>query len=259
MKSKNNEKKNIKTDCEIVDEAMCAYDEYKDIYMFNDSTWKECKYADIPEEMKEKLRPLARERARKWYLENKEYKNQYDKERRIEKHGQKDKRMIIVYDEIDDKQYGSSPKWGGRGLINIKNDDYMCFKYCVNYHFLSKTIVKNAERVSALKKVNHYNFEKMNFPCGMNDVKRFERNNKVISINVFSEEDKIIKKIYSSSNDSDDVCNLFMKETNDGNNFFYIKNMNSFIRDECKKNKKNELCINCCEGFDKRYKHNCST
>lgn len=259
MKSKNNEKKKIKTDCEIVDEAMGAYDEYKDIYMFNDSTWKECKYADIPEEMKEKLRPLARERARKWYLENKEYKNQYDKEKRIVKHGQKDKRMIIVYDEIDDKQYGSSPKWGGRGLINIKNDDCMCFKYCVNYHFLSKTIVKNAERDSALKKVNHYNFEKMNFPCGMNDVKRFERNNKVISINVFSEEDKIIKKIYSSSNDSDDVCNLFMKETNDGNNFFYIKNMNSFIRDECKKKKKNELCINCCEGFDKRYKHNCST
>jgi hypothetical protein len=186
MKSKNNEKKNIKTDCEIVDEAMCAYDEYKDIYMFNDSTRNECKYDDIPEEMKEKLKALARERARKWYLENKEYKNQYDKDRRIEKQDVKDKRMIIVYDEIDDKKYGCSPKW-------------------------------------------------------------------------FSEEDKIIKKVYSSSNDSDDVCNLFMKETNDGNNFFYIKNMNSFIRDECKKNKKIELCINCCEGFDKRYKHNCST
>ncbi len=45
------------------------------------------------------------------------------------------------------------------GLINIKNDDNECFKWCMKYHQTNK--IKNDDRISVLKNVN----DKFNYAC----------------------------------------------------------------------------------------------
>ena len=48
--------------------------------------------------------------------------------------------------------YIKSPDNLGRGIINIKNEDDLCFKYCIKYHKSNKN--EHSVRVSALKKIN---------------------------------------------------------------------------------------------------------
>ena len=64
------------------------------------------------------------------------------------------------------------------GLVNIKNEDNECFKWCMKYHQTKKE--KNGDRVSVLKKIDDkYNYDNMNFPAGFDDIETFEKNNKV--------------------------------------------------------------------------------
>lgn len=151
-----------------------------------------------------------------------------------------------------------SPKWAGRGLINIKNDDEMCFKYCVNYHFKSKTEKKHLERVAVLKKVDHFNFDKIDFPCSLESIKIFEKKNKGISINVFYEDAGIIKVAYSSNNKTDDVCNLFLITDGEKNHYCYVKNMGTMRNKLETGNDHKIICEKCTMQYDKRYNHKCS-
>ena len=69
------------------------------------------------------------------------------------------------------------------GLVNIKNEDELCFKYCMLYHQTAK--VDHCNRLSVLKKVeDKYNWEGVNFPATLDDIQTFEDNDKVC-VNVF--------------------------------------------------------------------------
>ena len=70
------------------------------------------------------------------------------------------------------------------GLINIKNDDNECFKYCILYHQSNKT--DHARRTTALKKIeNKYIMTDITYPATYQDVEQFEKNNENVSINIF--------------------------------------------------------------------------
>jgi elongation factor Tu len=66
------------------------------------------------------------------------------------------------------------------GLINIKNDDQECFRWCLKYHQSIKD--KHSDRITVLKKVDDkYNYDDVNFPASYDDIKQFEHNNKSLS------------------------------------------------------------------------------
>ena len=70
------------------------------------------------------------------------------------------------------------------GLINIKNNDNKCFKWCMTYHQCDK--IKYSKMLSVFNKVeDKYNYEGVNFPAGHGDIKQFEENNKVC-VNVYA-------------------------------------------------------------------------
>ena len=51
------------------------------------------------------------------------------------------------------------------GLVNIKNEDQECFKWCMKYHQTKKEM--HDSRVSVLKKVDDkYSYKNVNFPVG---------------------------------------------------------------------------------------------
>ena len=78
-----------------------------------------------------------------------------------------------------------------KGVINIKNEDNQCFKWCVvralnpvdqNSNRLTKELVKQSKSL---------NWNGLKFPVGLKAIKIFETNNPSISINVFGFEDEV--------------------------------------------------------------------
>jgi hypothetical protein len=69
------------------------------------------------------------------------------------------------------------------GLINIRNTDHRCFKYCMLYHqSIQKT---KGHATTALDKIeDKYDYGAMTFPASLADIQQFEEDNE-ITINIF--------------------------------------------------------------------------
>ena len=83
------------------------------------------------------------------------------------------------------KSYIKSPEWviNKRATINPKNKDNKCFQYSI-------TVVLNHQNIERISKIepfiNQYNWEGIDFPAGIKDWKKTERNNKIIALNILS-------------------------------------------------------------------------
>ena len=64
----------------------------------------------------------------------------------------------------------------------------------MKYHQTKKS--KNDDRISSLKKVDDkFNYHKVNFPAGYNDIKQFEENNNIsVFVYTISTDNEIIRK-----------------------------------------------------------------
>ena len=84
------------------------------------------------------------------------------------------------------KSYIKSPEWvlNKRATINPKNKD-RCFQYSTTIALNHQNIKNYPERISNIKLfINQYNWEGIDFPAGIKDWKKFERNNKTIALNI---------------------------------------------------------------------------
>ena len=86
------------------------------------------------------------------------------------------------------KSYMKSPEWivNKRPTINLKNKgDDKCFQYSIIVALHHQDIENHPERLSNIHFFSHmYNWEGIEFPAGIKDWKRFERNNKTIALNI---------------------------------------------------------------------------
>ena len=148
-------------------------------------------------------------------------------------------------------------------MINIKNDDNDCFKWCLKYHQTKK--VTNDERISRLKKVvDIYNYDGIEMPMKIIDINKFEEQNKTICVNVFESNTKAeyvtsFHRIYESKNKNENVCNLLLVENNDESHYTYIKDISKCLNNSNQNNDdRKKLCPDCGLMFDHRYNHKCS-
>ena len=98
------------------------------------------------------------------------------------------------------KSHLKSPKWivNKRTAINPKNlSDNKCFQYSVTVALHHQDIENHPERITNIgPHIGLYNWEGMEFPAGIKHWKRFERNNKTITLNIlFVPHEKMKKKI----------------------------------------------------------------
>ena len=64
------------------------------------------------------------------------------------------------------------------GLINIRNEDNECFRWCVLYHQSKQE--KHSERITVLRKItDKYDYTGLEFPVSLDNIKHFEEVNKV--------------------------------------------------------------------------------
>ena len=137
--------------------------------------------------------------------------NNYQKEEKILRNGSNFvfESVKILYYHIykinlkRGKSYIKSPEWilNKRATINPKNKDNKCFQYSITVALNHQNIENHPERISNIKPfIDKYNWKGIDFPAGIKDWKKFERNNKTIALNILyvPPNTKIINLAYKS-------------------------------------------------------------
>ena len=78
-----------------------------------------------------------------------------------------------------------------KALINLKNEDNQCFKWCVVRAL--NPVDKNPNRITKelIEQAKSLNWNGLKFPVDLKQIKIFENNNPSISINVFGYEEEV--------------------------------------------------------------------
>jgi len=132
------------------------------------------------------------------------------------------------------------------GLINIRNTDNECFKWCLLYHISDKS--KHCDRISVLSKIeNKYNMSDVNYPTSLQDIDTFELNNKNTSIIILMYDENtnnVFQYRRSKNYNTTDKIYLFLHEEH----YIYIKNIYHFLRIN-RDHKDYQICDFCLRSF----------
>ena len=142
----------------------------------------------------------------------KSFLDNYQEEEKILRNGNN-----FVFDSVDllevhihktslkrEKSYIKSPEWilNKRATINPKNKDNKCFQYSITVALNHQNTENHPERISNIKPfIDKYNWKGIDFPAGIKDWKKFEKNNKEVALNILSapsNNTKTINLIYKS-------------------------------------------------------------
>ena len=99
--------------------------------------------------------------------------------------------LMFKYTPLYGRSYIELPEFiqNKKACINIKNEDNKCFLWSVLAHIFP--VEKNANRLSNYIKHEQYiNMKNIEYPIAINDIKKIEKLNPNLSINVFSYEEK---------------------------------------------------------------------
>lgn len=150
-----------------------------------------------------------------------------------------------------------------KSCINICNDDEFCFAWCIVAHIYP--VQRNKNRVSSYP---HYstilNVDGIIFPPSVDDIRKFEKNNPTISVNVYGLEkhDTIAGPLYKTAKRKLFHVNLLYISRNGKNHFCLISNFERLVHKQLTKNRKKMfLCDECFSYFDSEDKlnnHDCA-
>ena len=138
-----------------------------------------------------------------------------------------------------------------KGVINIKNEDNRCFKWCVvralhpvdqNSNRLTKELVKQSKSL---------NWNGLKFPVGLKAIKIFETNNPSISINVFGFEDEVYPLKIAKEKRINNIDLLWISDEKK-QHYCLIKDLSKFLRSSLTKHSDAvEICRSCLNHFPK--------
>ena len=120
-----------------------------------------------------------------------------------------------------------SPGWilNKRATINPKNNDNKCFESSLVIALHHQKIGNHPERMLNIDFFSYmYNWKGIEFPAGIRDLKRFERNNKTIALNISfaPHNEKTIILAYKSKYNSKRKNQVVLLMITDGKKWHYI-------------------------------------
>ena len=136
-----------------------------------------------------------------------------------------------------------------KAVINIKNEDNQCFKWCITRAL--NPVDKNPNRITKelIEQSKSLNWEGLKFPVDLKQIKIFEKKNPSISINVFGYEDEVYPLKISKEKK---INNIDLLLISDGKKQHYclINNLSRFIRSSLTKDHGPvEICRGCLNHF----------
>ena len=135
-----------------------------------------------------------------------------------------------------------------KGLINMKNTDNECFRWCHLRHL--NPVVKNPGRVTKLLRqaINNVNYDGIKFPVATNQYNKIEKQNN-IRINVFGYEAKQPYPIYISKEKFDDQLDLLLLTEEENSHYCLIEDFNRFMCNQTEHKEKKHFCKFCLQCF----------
>ena len=160
------------------------------------------------------------------------------------------------------------PTWivDKKAVINIKNEDELCFKWSILVAFHHKDSSNNKNSVYSYTKYDNenYDFSMLTFPVKITDISKFERKNN-ISVNVYgvdetqdTEDDEneryFIYPIKVTEKEIENRhVNLLVIETTDGYHYTTIVDFSRLLSNQYNKHHgKTYFCYSCLHGFTKK-------
>ena len=135
-----------------------------------------------------------------------------------------------------------------KGLINIKNKDNECFRWChirkINPQDKYPERVKKVDR----EMVKKLDYSDISFPVSQKDYNKVERKNG-IRVNIFGYENKQPYPIYVSKERFKEELNLLLIEEDRNKHYVLIKDFNSFMFKHSKHKGRKNFCMNCLQCF----------
>ena len=171
---------------------------------------------------------------------------------------------IVKYEPIKGSSYIKLPhelRNSSQSLINIKNSDNECFRWCHIRHLNPQD--KNPQRIKKSDKafIENLNYSGIEFPVTTKQYNKIEKHNE-ININVFGYEEKQKYPIYVSKEKYEDCMNLLLITENENKHYVLIKDFNKFMYNQTKHKERKHFCMHCLQCFSSEkvlinHKENC--
>ena len=158
---------------------------------------------------------------------------------------------VTLYKPLNDSRYIKLPtdlRNTKKGLINIKNEDNECFRWCHIRNLNPEE--KNPQRIKKedKKMINELNYDGINFPVSQQHYNKVEKQNS-IRINVFGYENGQPFPIHISKETFEDQMNLLLITKDEKKHYVLIKDFNTFMYNQSKHKERKHFCMYCLQCF----------
>ena len=127
-----------------------------------------------------------------------------------------------------------------KSIINIKNEDNLCFLWCILAYLFP--VIEHKNRTSNYSMhINKLNLDNLEFPMKVKDIPKFERKNN-LNINVFELTNNILSPIYINNNYNEPQIDLLLYE----NHYCLITKLHSLLN---KDSHMQHVCRRCLTAF----------
>ena len=135
-----------------------------------------------------------------------------------------------------------------KGLINIKNKDNECFRWCHIRHLNPQK--KDPQRIKKDDKqfIGELNCKGIEFPVSQKQYNKIEKQNS-IGINVFGYEKEQPFPVHISKEKFEDQMNLLLITKDEKKHYVLIKDFNTFMYNQSKHKNKKHFCMYCLQCF----------
>ena len=153
--------------------------------------------------------------------------------------------------------YIDSPDWikSKKAIINhINKKDNKCFQCAVTVTLNFKETKKDPQKITKIKpSISTYNWKRINFPSEKNDLKKFQKNNVTIDLNVlYAKKEKIYPSYVSkhNSNYEKQVILLMISNRQKLWDFLVAKKLSTLLRGITSKRHGDFYCLNWLHSFE---------
>ena len=158
---------------------------------------------------------------------------------------------IVIYKPMKGSSYIQLPselRNSAKGLINMKNEDNECFRWCHIRHLNQQEKYPQRIKKTDRKYIEKLDYSGVEFPVNVKHYNKIEKQNS-ININVFGYEEKQPYPIYVSKEKYEDHMELLLVTKDENKHYVLIKDFNKFMYNQTKHKERKHFCMHCLQCF----------
>ena len=161
---------------------------------------------------------------------------------------------VVRYRPLRGSSYIPLPKElqnSAKGIINMKNNDDECFRWCHIRHLLPQN--KDPQRIKECDKkyVEKLDYSGIKFPVSVKQYNKIEKQNS-INVNVFGYEERQPYPIYVSKEKFDSCLNLLLITKGEVKHYCLLKDFNKFMYNQTKHKGRKHFCMYCLQCLNSK-------